>query len=488
MKNQFFNFKNTLIALLGLVLFTNGANAQNYNDERLGLPGDNFNLYAVMDIFQNSKTLEEFENKINKQDSKVNNLDLDNDGQTDYVRVSDSKYGTAHTIVLQVDLNQSESQDVAVFYVDKKGSNVNIQLIGDEDLYGKDYIVEPNNNRNSTPNPGYSGRQHNYDNSYYDNYNNGGYAPQVISWGIVTYMYDYGYNPWRSPWYWGYYPSYWRPWGCYYWYDYNYYWGYSYNWNRGWYYRSRHCMFNHVRPHYYQHRSRSPIYTHNKQRGIYNKVYDGREKDIRSGVKRPEGRALNPTNSIATGRLQDKQNPLKENRPGRLNMNDKNQQNVEPIRNDRPAIDRSQPTTSPIRDQRIERSVIDRDQRSTTPIREPRQQPQNAPIRDQRIDRPTQDRTPSQIREPRQQPTSVPMRESRTDRPVMERPQPPVREQRSQPYRVPAREQSTERSSMQRTPSTSTPNRDSRSQPSRPNSTPSRSTSSPSPERGNGKR
>lgn len=475
MKTQFFNLKQGLLALLGLVLVSNIATAQNYNDERLGLPGDNFNLYAVMDFFQNSKTLEEFESKINQQDSKVNNLDLDNDGQTDYVRVSDSKYGTAHTIVLQVDLNQTESQDVAVFYVDKKGSNVNIQLIGDEDLYGKDYIVEPNYKGNSTPNPGYSGNQNNYDNDYYDNNNNGGYAPQIITWGIVTYIYDYGYNPWRSPWYWGYYPSYWRPWSCYYWYDYNYYWGYSYRWNRGWYNRSRHCMFNHVRPQYYQHRSRSPIYSQNKQRGVYNKVYDGREKNIRSGVKRTEGRELNQSNSIATSRQQDKQNPINGNRPGRLNMNDKNQQNVAPTRTDRPSIDRSQPSNEPVR--QLPATKPARDQQNDRPSMD-REQPTQAPKREQPASTP--------VREQRQEPAAVPIRDSRTERPVMEKTQTPRREQRSQPSNVPAREQRTERTSMERTPSA--PIRETREQPTRQYSSPSKATNSPSQQRGTIKR
>ncbi|MDZ4330200.1 MAG: hypothetical protein U0945_06410, partial [Flavobacterium sp.] len=49
----------------------------------LGMPGDNLNLYAVLDIFQKSKTLEEFERAINDKDTNVNNLDLNNDGYVD---------------------------------------------------------------------------------------------------------------------------------------------------------------------------------------------------------------------------------------------------------------------------------------------------------------------------------------------------------------------------------------------------------------------
>ena len=49
----------------------------------LGLPGDNLNLYAVLDIFQKSKTLEEFERAINSKDRNINNLDLNNDNLID---------------------------------------------------------------------------------------------------------------------------------------------------------------------------------------------------------------------------------------------------------------------------------------------------------------------------------------------------------------------------------------------------------------------
>jgi len=50
--------------------------AQEQNDNYLGLPGDNLNLYAVMTLFQESKTLEEFERSLNDENSRINNLDL----------------------------------------------------------------------------------------------------------------------------------------------------------------------------------------------------------------------------------------------------------------------------------------------------------------------------------------------------------------------------------------------------------------------------
>ena len=116
-------------------------------------------------MFQESETLEGFEKKLNDEEAKINNLDLDWDDQIDYIKVLDNVDGGVHTIILQVDVDENEKQDVAVFTVQKDASNkVQVQLVGDEELYGKDYIVEPNmedaetTSTGETPNPGYTGK------------------------------------------------------------------------------------------------------------------------------------------------------------------------------------------------------------------------------------------------------------------------------------------------------------------------------------------
>jgi hypothetical protein len=54
-----------------------------YDNDRLGLPGDNLNLYAVMRLFQNTATLEEFEYRLNSKSERINNLDLNMDNRID---------------------------------------------------------------------------------------------------------------------------------------------------------------------------------------------------------------------------------------------------------------------------------------------------------------------------------------------------------------------------------------------------------------------
>src|SRR5215510_12627235 len=110
----------------------------------LGLPGDNLDLYAVLELFQQSKTIEDFEKSLNLEKTGINNLDLDLDKKVDFIKVVTKQDGDNFTFILQVDVSKTEKQDVAVILVSKdKDKKVTMQIVGDKDLYGKDYIVEP---------------------------------------------------------------------------------------------------------------------------------------------------------------------------------------------------------------------------------------------------------------------------------------------------------------------------------------------------------
>ena len=233
--------KSIITSILAvLVAFGTTGLAQDYPDEYLGLPGDNLNLYAVLKLFQESETLEGFERSLNDENSKINNLDLNGDNYVDYLTVNDYVDGDVHTIVLRAVLNKEEYQDVAVFTVQKfpEGS-VQIQLVGDEALYGKNYIIEPY--YEETPNPGYVGKNTTVNVTVVRT------TPyQVAAWPVIRFIYMPRYVVWRSSWYWGYYPQYWRPWRSYYW---HYYYGYHYNWY--------HYYYRHYR---YWHHYRYPGY------------------------------------------------------------------------------------------------------------------------------------------------------------------------------------------------------------------------------------
>jgi len=223
--SMIYQSKVIVLVCMALLVFA-GSYAQDADAEALGLPGDNLDLYATLDLFQNSKTIEEFEEELNKEDTGINNLDLDLDEKVDFIKVVTEQYDDDFIFKLQIDTAKDEVQDVAAIFVSKdKEGNVSLQMVGNEDLYGKDYVIEPKPKTKSvTANPAYTG----WEEPVVENQP----AQTVIieSQPIVRYIYSPVFVPYYSPFYWGYYPPYWRPYPIV---SFSFYWGrHSYYHNR----------------------------------------------------------------------------------------------------------------------------------------------------------------------------------------------------------------------------------------------------------------
>ncbi|MCC6599764.1 MAG: hypothetical protein IT223_03725 [Crocinitomicaceae bacterium] len=173
---------------------------------QLGMHGDGLDLYAVLSLFKSSSSPEEFEKSLNKQNG-INNLDINGDDNVDYICVTDRAVEDAHAITLQTVYNKTESQDIASIVIEKTGENeVNLQIIGDEALYGENYYLEPSADIEQPVGKG---------------------SPEVIGvyvnvwfWPAVRFVYSPNYVVWKSPWYWDHYPVSWRPWHIMAWADY----------------------------------------------------------------------------------------------------------------------------------------------------------------------------------------------------------------------------------------------------------------------------
>lgn len=143
---------------------------------------DNLDLDAVSSIFGDSKDLEDFEYKLNDPDNRISNLDLNEDGYIDYLRVVENSSDRNSLIVIQAVLDKDVYQDVATIEVERvSDGNPRIQIVGDAYIYGENYIIEPVFVR----------------------------TPLIFSffWGPR-------YTAWNSPYYWDYYPQwyhYYRP-------------------------------------------------------------------------------------------------------------------------------------------------------------------------------------------------------------------------------------------------------------------------------------
>lgn len=143
---------------------------------------ENLDLKTVATLFGQAKDLEQFEQLLNDPDSAFSNLDLNGDGDVDYLRVVETADGNRHLVVIQAILAKDIYQDVASIYVDKDDKEqVTIQVVGDEYVYGANYIIEP---------------------VYI-------YRPLIYDW-----FWGPSWVCWHSPYYWDYWPGWWHPYHC----------------------------------------------------------------------------------------------------------------------------------------------------------------------------------------------------------------------------------------------------------------------------------
>lgn len=182
--------------MLSLLLLLGSAQAIIAQQHQSEVPGDFFSLEGALELFKKSSSPEEFERMLNSSDSKVNNLDLNGDGEIDYIRVIDRNEGTVHAFILQAIVSDSESQDVAVIELEKLANGKAVlQITGDEDIYGIETIIEPTEEVRIHAGTATTRT-----------------VVNVWAWPSVQYVYGPSYTVWVSPWHWHYRPFWWSSW------------------------------------------------------------------------------------------------------------------------------------------------------------------------------------------------------------------------------------------------------------------------------------
>ena len=137
-------------------------------------------LHAVGAAFAQSKSIEEFESLLNNSSYIISNLDLNGDGYVDYLRVVEAVEGYNHVLIIQAVLAQNVFQDIATIVVEAPASQSwHVQIIGAPFIYGPNYILDP----------------------FF-----------LVRPPIFNHFYNFAYNyrVWRSPWYWGHFPPYYK--------------------------------------------------------------------------------------------------------------------------------------------------------------------------------------------------------------------------------------------------------------------------------------
>lgn len=139
---------------------------------------ENLDLEAVATMFSYAKNLNDFEKRLNDPRAAVSNLDLNDDGYVDYLRVIKETDRYVDIIIIQAVLGADFYQDIATIVVERnRNRGAYIQIVGDVYIYGYDYIIEP---------------------VFYWN-------PPLVDW-----LWRNTRLTWISPWYWNYYPRYYK--------------------------------------------------------------------------------------------------------------------------------------------------------------------------------------------------------------------------------------------------------------------------------------
>ncbi|MBN1971860.1 MAG: hypothetical protein JXR48_00365 [Candidatus Delongbacteria bacterium] len=152
----------------------------NYYDTNITVTQDaaeGLDLKALTELVKEVKNSEELEKRLNS-DNSINNLDLNDDGIVDYLKVTEYGGGDAYGFSITTEPEKGEIQEVASVEISRADDRADINVRGNEQIYG-------------------SGAYY-HDNSHF--------------WRNM-FLFSYftnGFGMWRSPYYWGGYPSYYR--------------------------------------------------------------------------------------------------------------------------------------------------------------------------------------------------------------------------------------------------------------------------------------
>lgn len=151
--------------------------AQNYMTVVEEKAADGLDLEALLDVIAEAESGEDLEKRLNVKDG-VNNLDLNNDGDVDYLKVTEFGDKDSYGFSLTTEPEKGQVQEVATIKINRGAEEAEVQVAGNPQIYGNN---------------------HYYRSSF-----------GVTDWLLLAYlMRPHPY--YVSPWYYGHYPSYYRP-------------------------------------------------------------------------------------------------------------------------------------------------------------------------------------------------------------------------------------------------------------------------------------
>jgi hypothetical protein len=138
-------FKTLAIIFFGLVaisFFWPSAGEKNYNVNvrTVSYAADGLDLSALGSLLKKAKDAAELERLLNDPKTGINNLDLNEDGKVDYIKVTEFGNDKTKGFSLTVEPEKGEVQEVATIEIEKEGDKANVQVRGNEQIYGSGHI------------------------------------------------------------------------------------------------------------------------------------------------------------------------------------------------------------------------------------------------------------------------------------------------------------------------------------------------------------
>ena len=129
------------IFLIAVSFFWPGGGEKQYNVnvQTMVYAGDGLDLATIGTLLKKAENAADLEKLLNDPATGINNLDLNEDGKVDYIKVTE--YGNDETkgFSLTVEPASGETQEVATIDIKKSGDKAEVEVRGNEQIYGQNH-------------------------------------------------------------------------------------------------------------------------------------------------------------------------------------------------------------------------------------------------------------------------------------------------------------------------------------------------------------
>ena len=94
------------------------------------------NLDATTELAKKAKDAADFERLLNSQTEAINNIDLNDDGKVDYIKVTEYGSGEKRGFSLTDEISPGKIQEIATIDIQREADKATVQTTGNPSLYG----------------------------------------------------------------------------------------------------------------------------------------------------------------------------------------------------------------------------------------------------------------------------------------------------------------------------------------------------------------